>query len=59
VPAFKVADLTRDTELILQARQDAEQLLKDDPLLTTPLNARLRAALLAVYGQTLRIIQAA
>ena len=58
-PAFKVADLTRDTELIQQAREDAGQLLKSDPSLRAPENSRLRAALVTRYGQSLRFIQVA
>jgi ATP-dependent DNA helicase RecG len=58
-PAFNVADLIRDTELIQQAREDAMQLLKSDPSLREMQNSRLRAALVAQYGQSLRFIQVA
>ncbi len=58
-PAFKVADLTRDTDLILQSREDAAQILASDPKLTDPRHRRLRAALVAQYGQSLRFIQVA
>ncbi len=58
-PAFKVADLMRDTELIQQSREDAAQILKDDPRLADPRHRPLRATLVAQYGQTLRFIQVA
>ncbi len=58
-PAFKVADLTRDAELIQQAKEDAAKILKDDPQLADPQHRRLRAALVAAYGETIRFIQVA
>lgn len=58
-PAFKVADLTRDTELIQHSREDAAQLLKIDPHLTDPIHRNLRSALVDAYGETIRFIQVA
>lgn len=40
---FKIADLVRDREWLLKAREDAIILLKSDPLLTLPENKPLRA----------------
>lgn len=58
-PAFKVADLTRDRELIEMARDDACDLLRDDPRLIDPKNQHLRSLLANRYGATLRLIQVA
>ncbi len=39
---FKIANLVRDREWLFQARDDATELLRDDPDLEKPENARLR-----------------
>lgn len=59
VPAFKVADLVRDKELIQQARDDAHRILQADPRLTAPEHRELRSLLNARYRDSLRLIQVA
>jgi ATP-dependent DNA helicase RecG len=44
---LKLGDLTRDTEVIEQARNLAKQVLADDPLLEKPANALLKSELQA------------
>jgi len=58
-PAFKVADLTRDSELIQQTREDVRKTIESDPNLSEPRHRDLRRALVAHYGQSIRFIQVA
>ncbi len=44
-PYFRVADLNRDEELLLFARESALNLLKEDPYLSSPLWEKLKAEL--------------
>jgi ATP-dependent DNA helicase RecG len=46
---LKVADLSKDAALVLQARADAEKLLDADPTLSADGHAGLRGRLLALY----------
>ncbi|HRX87578.1 MAG TPA: ATP-dependent DNA helicase RecG, partial [Phycisphaerae bacterium] len=55
LPAFKAANLIEDLDLITAARDDAAVLLRDDPELSAPANAGLRAAVFADYGEMLGI----
>lgn len=53
MPALKVADLLRDVELLVQARDDAAVLLGTDPELCTAENAALRRALRRRYADVI------
>jgi ATP-dependent DNA helicase RecG len=55
LPPFRVADLTRDIELLNQARADATAWIERSPDLSKPEEALLRRKLLAVYGEALGI----
>ncbi|HRR86395.1 MAG TPA: helicase-related protein, partial [Phycisphaerae bacterium] len=44
-PEFRVANLVEDTEILMQARDDAARLVREDPNLKNPLHARLKAEL--------------
>jgi ATP-dependent DNA helicase RecG len=53
LPPLRVADLLRDTELLVEARQDALALVAADPGLALPENVVLRQRMLARYGKAL------
>ena len=59
LPAFKVADVINDFELLAQARDDAVAILRADPDLSNPRHAPLRRELLRRYGQALNLIDVA
>jgi len=44
-PEFRVANLLEDTEILLQARDDAAGLVREDPTLKAPSHAPLKAEL--------------
>src|SRR5262245_25187 len=52
---LKLADLFRDEPLLLAARDQARALVGDDPRLSAPGHAALRAALLAAYAEPLEL----
>jgi len=53
LPPFRAADLLRDTEILEEARRDAQSLVASDPGLSDPDHARLRRQVLTRYGQAL------
>jgi ATP-dependent DNA helicase RecG len=55
LPQLKLADITKEIELLHVAREDALEMLRHDPNLTG--HAPLRAALLKQFGQTLDLAQ--
>jgi ATP-dependent DNA helicase RecG len=57
LPEFKLADITQEMDLLQQARDDALELLNDDPKLRKPEHAKLRAALIQMFGDTLPLAQ--
>lgn len=59
VPAFKVADLLTDFDLLEQARDDAAAIVRTDDRLARPEFAMLRRALLRRYGDTFRLVDVA
>ena len=59
LPAFKVADVINDLELLVQARDDAASILRGDADLSNPQHASLRCELLRRYGRTLNLIDVA
>jgi ATP-dependent DNA helicase RecG len=57
LPEFKLADITQEMELLQQARDDALALLAEDPRLRKQEHAKLRAALVGMFGETLPLAQ--
>ncbi|MDD3586335.1 MAG: ATP-dependent DNA helicase RecG [Thermoguttaceae bacterium] len=53
LPPFKIADLVRDREILLQARQVAAELVTADPGLASPEHQKLRRQMLSRYGAAL------
>jgi ATP-dependent DNA helicase RecG len=54
-PVLRYADLTRDEDLLLQARQLARSLIEADPELARPEHAVVRGRLEERYGERLRM----
>ncbi len=59
LPAFKVADVINDLELLTQARDDAAAILRGDADLSTSQHTTLRRELLRRYGRALNLIDVA
>ncbi len=57
LPEFKLADVTEETELLYQAKEDALALLETDPRLSLPQHRALRDALIAQFGDSLPLAQ--
>jgi ATP-dependent DNA helicase RecG len=57
LPDFKLADITSELELLHVAKDDALELLADDPKLSSRQHAALREALAVQFGETLRLAQ--
>ncbi len=55
LPEFKVADLVEDLDLLEQARDDAADLLRQDPRLERAEHTALRRAVLRDYADSLRL----
>ena len=55
LPPLRVADLLRDTELLIEARRDALALVSADPGLVLPQNLALRQRMLARYGKAMEL----
>ena len=53
LPPFRIADLTRDHEILTEARRDAQQLITADPGLSLPEHAGLRGQVVRRYGKAL------
>lgn len=53
LPPLRVADLTRDADLLLLARDDAQSMIDASPTLASPEDAALRAVLMRTYGDAL------
>jgi ATP-dependent DNA helicase RecG len=53
LPPLRIADLARDTDVIEEARRDAQALVETDPDLANPAFARLRRMVLHRYGEAL------
>jgi ATP-dependent DNA helicase RecG len=53
LPPLRVADLTRDTALLLAARDEAQRAIDASPTLADPTDARLRRKLMSTYGDAL------
>ncbi|MCC7291378.1 MAG: ATP-dependent DNA helicase RecG [Phycisphaerales bacterium] len=59
LPAFKAADLSKDLELLQQARDDASELLTADASLALPEHQALRAELMQRHGTSLDLVDVA
>jgi ATP-dependent DNA helicase RecG len=57
LPQFKLADITQELDLLHQAKEDALELLKDDPDLSRPEHGALRRRLVQQFGKTLFLAQ--
>jgi len=55
LPPFRIADLSRDKEILLEVRQIALELIRTDPGLASPEHAKLRKQLLNRYGKVLEL----
>ncbi len=55
LPPFRIADLLRDQELLIEARRDAMSLIASDPGLSQSEHARLRRQVLSRYGKALEL----
>jgi ATP-dependent DNA helicase RecG len=55
MPPFRIADLVRDRDILLEARTDATALVKEDPGLSRPEHAKLRKQMLSRYGAVLNL----
>jgi ATP-dependent DNA helicase RecG len=57
LPEFKLADITQELQLLQQAKEDALSLLEIDARLRRPEHARLRTALIEMFGDSLPLAQ--
>jgi ATP-dependent DNA helicase RecG len=57
LPEFKLADVTSEMELLLQAKEDASVILDEDPKLGKQMHADLRAKLRDQFGDSLELAQ--
>jgi ATP-dependent DNA helicase RecG len=55
LPKLRIADLNRDTDMLLEARNDAQAFVKHDPELKAPELARLRQIVFKRYGKALEL----
>ncbi|MGD9128485.1 MAG: ATP-dependent DNA helicase RecG [Planctomycetia bacterium] len=53
LPPFRIADLSRDRELLEEARADAARLIDTDPGMAAEAHARLRRMVITRYGKVL------
>ena len=55
IPPFRIADLVRDKDVLIEARADAAELVRSDPGLSRPEHAKLRKQMLSRYGAVLNL----
>jgi len=55
IPPFRIADLVRDKDVLLEALSDAVELVRSDPGLSRPEHAKLRKQMLSRYGAVLNL----
>jgi len=53
LPPLRIADLGRDTQILIQARQDAFDLISRDPRLEAPRLAETRSRLIRLYAENI------
>jgi ATP-dependent DNA helicase RecG len=57
LPQMKIADITKELDLLQQARDDAQAILAADPKLASSIHRPLREALKKQFGEALRLAQ--
>jgi ATP-dependent DNA helicase RecG len=57
LPEFKLADVTSEMDLLVQAKEDAVALLDQDPKLTAARHSELRRVLMGEFGDSLGLAQ--
>jgi ATP-dependent DNA helicase RecG len=57
LPQMKLADITKELDLLQQARDDAQAILAADPKLASAIHRPLREALKKQFGEALRLAQ--
>jgi ATP-dependent DNA helicase RecG len=57
LPEYKLADLSKEMELLQQAKDDALEILRDDPQLKAPAHRHLRDALRSQIGDAFGLAQ--
>jgi ATP-dependent DNA helicase RecG len=57
LPPLKIADITKEIELLGVAKEDALQLLDADPNLAAPMHRVLKEELVRRFGQSLSLAQ--
>jgi ATP-dependent DNA helicase RecG len=57
LPEFKLADVTSEMDLLVQAKEDALALLDQDPKLTAARHSELRRVLMGEFGDSLGLAQ--
>ena len=57
LPEIKIGNIVKDLALLQRAREEADQLLKEDPLLEKPEHRRLGRYFLETCGDKLELIQ--
>jgi ATP-dependent DNA helicase RecG len=57
LPQMKLADITRELDLLVQAKDDALQILSADPKLAAGAHRALREALIRQFGNALQLAQ--
>ena len=55
-PDLKIANIVEDFDLLTLARRDAFAMIQDDPALTEPQHARIRAELIKRFGTKLGLV---
>jgi ATP-dependent DNA helicase RecG len=55
MPPLRVADLNRDKEVLVEARNDAAEMVHSDPGLAEPPHEKLRKQMLSRYGTVLNL----
>ena len=53
LPPFRIADLSRDTKILEEARADAAALIDADPGMSAPELEKLRRMVITRYGEVL------
>jgi ATP-dependent DNA helicase RecG len=57
LPQLKLADITKELDLLHQARDDAKSILAADPRLAANIHRPLRAALVKQFGDAIQLAQ--
>jgi ATP-dependent DNA helicase RecG len=57
LPPFRIADLVRDADIVLQAREVAHQLIATDPELNDPAWAKMRRMVQVRYGEVMELAE--